>query len=207
MLNKNLLLCYNQTMIVIKEFRRSMVLSLNEDGEVVIKAPFFLSKKKIEKFYLSKQKWISKQRERINKSKETSNQYDFKNNVYIDGIGYKWDEIKKGRQTKSSFYSKYFYENIVKKAQNYAKVEIKLCNSKTIWGSCNYNKTIKLNWKIVLLAPHLQNYIIVHEVCHLKQMNHSKLFWNEVEKLDPNYKQNRKELKDFSFLLRQEVLL
>ena len=108
MLNKNLLLCYNQTMIVIKEFRRSMVLSLNEDGEVVIKAPFFLSKKKIEEFYLSKQKWISKQRERINKSKETSNQYDFKNNVYIDGIGYKWDEIKKGRQTKSSFYSKYF---------------------------------------------------------------------------------------------------
>ena len=193
-------------MIVIKEFRRSMVLSLNEDGEVVIKAPFFLSKRKIEEFYLSKQKWIARQKEKIKEAKKHANQYDFENNVYIDGVEHKWEEIKKGRQSKSTFYSKYFYENIVKKAQNYADVEFRLCNSKTIWGSCSHKKVIKLNWKIVVLPPHLQNYIIIHEVCHLKQMNHSKMFWNEVEKLDPNYKQNRKELKTFSFLLREEVL-
>jgi len=194
-------------MKIIKEFRRTMVMTINENGEVIVKAPLFLSERKINKFIESKSNWIAKQQIKIQQKKEVFSKYDFENKIYLNGIGYNWEEIKKNnKMTKSSFYTKYFYNEIVKKVQKYGNLEVKLCNSKTIWGSCNINKTIKLNWKIIILPENLQNYIIIHEISHLKEMNHSKQFWYEVEKLDPEYKKNRKDLKEYSFLLKESIL-
>lgn len=68
-------------------------------------------------------------------------------------------------------------------------------NQKTRWGSCSSKGNLNFNYKIVLLPPHLSDYIIVHELCHLGQFNHSKAFWSLVEQTVPDWKKRRAELK------------
>ena len=75
----------------------------------------------------------------------------------------------------------------------YKKVFIK--NAKTKWGSCSSNKNLNFNYKIVHLPPELQDYIVVHELCHLGQLNHSKAFWDLVGEMVPEHRELRKRLR------------
>lgn len=201
-------------MKIIKNYRRSISISVDESGDVIVKAPLFLSSKKIDEFVKSKEKWIEKQQDKVKKREELTSKFDFTKYVYIDGKEINFDSIKSKdkRTTKTSFYTKKFYQLITPRAEKIAtingfKAEFKLCNSRSIWGSCSTKKIIKLNWKLVLLPINLQEYVIYHELSHLKEMNHSKKFWNEVEKLDKDYKKNRNELKEYSFLLGTQILI
>ncbi len=72
---------------------------------------------------------------------------------------------------------------------------------KTRWGSCSSKKTISLNWRIVLAPEKVMDYLIVHELAHLRQMNHSPAFWSLVETYIPDYRTWRKWLKDNSSTL------
>ena len=73
-------------------------------------------------------------------------------------------------------------------------------NQKTRWGSCSKKGNLNFNYKIALLPPHLSDYVIVHELCHLEQLNHSPAFWNLVAKTIPQYKKIKKEFKKISIL-------
>jgi predicted metal-dependent hydrolase len=73
-----------------------------------------------------------------------------------------------------------------------------LSNARTRWGSCNSRKEIRLNWRLYQAPPHLINYVICHELAHLKEMNHSAKFWAVVASIYPDYKAAEKELKSWS---------
>ena len=73
-----------------------------------------------------------------------------------------------------------------------------LSNAQSRWGSCNSRGQVRLNWRLLQAPPHIINYVICHELAHLKQMNHSAKFWAVVEQLFPNYKAAEKELKALS---------
>lgn len=75
----------------------------------------------------------------------------------------------------------------------YKKIFIK--NQKTKWGSCSSTKNLNFNYKIILLPQHLQDYLVVHELCHLKEFNHGKAFWNLVGEKIPDYKILSKKLR------------
>ena len=70
-------------------------------------------------------------------------------------------------------------------------------NQKSRWGSCSGKGNLSFNYKIVFLPPALADYLIVHELCHLAQMNHRPQFWQLVSQQIPDYKKLRKELKLF----------
>ena len=70
-----------------------------------------------------------------------------------------------------------------------------LSNAQSRWGSCNSRGEVRLNWRLLQAPPHIINYVICHELAHLKQMNHSAKFWAVVAQLFPNYKAAEKELK------------
>jgi predicted metal-dependent hydrolase len=68
-------------------------------------------------------------------------------------------------------------------------------NQKSRWGSCSHNGTISLNWRLVQLPADVRDYIIIHELMHLRQLNHSPRFWAEVEKVCPDYRTAEEWLK------------
>lgn len=70
-------------------------------------------------------------------------------------------------------------------------------NQKSRWGSCSSRGNLNFNYKIALLAPELADYIIVHELCHLGEMNHSKNFWALVTQTVPDYKEKKKKIRLF----------
>ncbi|MBI2318052.1 MAG: M48 family metallopeptidase [Betaproteobacteria bacterium] len=80
-----------------------------------------------------------------------------------------------------------------------------LSNSKTQWGSCHpnsrYGSRVLLNWRLYLLPPHLVDYVVVHELAHLKELNHSARFWAVVARAVPDHRQARRELNRLGRLL------
>lgn len=76
---------------------------------------------------------------------------------------------------------------------SYNRVAIR--NQKTCWGSCTSKKNLNFSYKLIFLPEHLMDYIIVHELCHLKELNHGKQFWNLVGEVLPEYKQHISELR------------
>lgn len=75
-------------------------------------------------------------------------------------------------------------------------------NQKTRWGSCSRRGTISLNWRLIQTPPQVQDYIVLHELCHLREMNHSVRFWREVERVCPDFQAAEQWLKQHSQLLR-----
>ena len=99
------------------------------------------------------------------------------------------------------------YKRLEEKVIKYSEIirvsprEIKVKNYKTRWGSCDKKGRITFNWHLIK-APHsIVDYVVIHELCHMIQSNHSPKFWHEVEKYDPSYKEHKKWLKENGNLL------
>ena len=84
------------------------------------------------------------------------------------------------------------------------KISIK--NQKSRWGTCTSKGHIMLNWRLIFAPPSIAEYVIIHELCHMRHMNHSALFWLEVEKYDSTYKTQRDWLKRNGHLLEWDKL-
>lgn len=93
-----------------------------------------------------------------------------------------------------------FYQDIV--GVTVTSVSIK--SRKSQWGSCDSNGNLTFSWRLVMARPEAIDYVVIHELCHRKYMDHSKEFWNEVKKHMPNYKEQKKWLDDNSINLNIE---
>ena len=69
--------------------------------------------------------------------------------------------------------------------------------ARTRWGSCSAQGNLNFHWKLILMPPEVLDYVVVHELAHRKEMNHSARFWEEVERILQDYKRRRKWLKDY----------
>jgi predicted metal-dependent hydrolase len=87
------------------------------------------------------------------------------------------------------------YIGSIEQSYNIKNIRVRMFKSQ--WGSCSSARVLSFHYKLSLLPEHLAHYIIVHELCHLKHMNHSKVFWAEVERLCPDHKACRRALRAF----------
>jgi len=78
---------------------------------------------------------------------------------------------------------------------NFSFNRIAIRNQKTRWGSCSKQKNLNFNYRVALLPAHLADYIIVHGLCHLQELNHSTNFWALVSRVIPNHQDLRRELR------------
>ena len=85
----------------------------------------------------------------------------------------------------------YFAEKI---PVTYGRITIR--NQKTRWGSCSGKGNLNFNCLLMLAPPEVLDYVVVHELCHRKEMNHSERFWREVENILPDYRERKKWLKE-----------
>jgi len=201
--------------------KKNLSMRLNSKGELVVYSPIDISIEYIEKILISKEKWIMTNISRIENSKINKNKSkiyylgnEFNLNVELSNIDNIYLEkdilfIKSKNlddaYIKSLLFNWYKVQaNIIiknrvdKLAAKYLLYPSKtiIRNQKTRWGSCSYKKEIRLNWRLILMPYYVMDYIIIHELCHLKHMNHSKDFWTLVEKNYKNYKLAESWLKE-----------
>ena len=112
------------------------------------------------------------------------------------------DEKKEVEKLVTAFYEK-LAEKEVEKAMRKMSMKVgivpneyKIKNLKSTWGNCSITRNISINQKIVMYSKHAIEYVCLHEICHLEHMNHSKQFWQMVEKHMPDYKLAEQELKN-----------
>ena len=86
-------------------------------------------------------------------------------------------------------------------AQQLTVQRVTIRNQRSRWGSCSRRGTISLNWRLIQTPPFVRDYIILHELMHLRQMNHSARFWQEVERVCPDYETAERWLKQHASLL------
>jgi len=119
-------------------------------------------------------------------------------------ISYDVSEKSKGqaiREALIQWYRQRFAEIAIARIEKYsAQLQVTPCrvvikNQKTRWGSCSIKGNINLNWRLIMAPLHVIDYVVVHEMCHLKVMNHSNDFWNLVGSIQPNYADSREWLK------------
>lgn len=94
-----------------------------------------------------------------------------------------------------------FAPNFTPKISQITPLQIRIRSYRSRWGTCSAHNQITYNWRIIMAPIEVIDYLIIHELCHIVRKNHSKKFYSLVESLNPNYKQNRKWLKENSHLL------
>lgn len=89
-----------------------------------------------------------------------------------------------------------FCINVYKQKVGVMPTAVQIKDYRARWGSCKPDGSVQLNWRLIHAPMHIMDYVVIHELCHLLEMNHSKRFWLEVQRVDPQYRVNRKWLKD-----------
>lgn len=90
----------------------------------------------------------------------------------------------------------HFCVNVYKQKVGASPSTLQIKDYRARWGSCKPDGSIQLNWRLIHAPMHIMDYVVVHELCHLLEMNHSPRFWSEVERVDPQYRIKRQWLKD-----------
>lgn len=171
---------------VIRSNRKTVAIQVNSNLSVTVRAPRSTSEKDIEEILKKKKAWISKHIEKIKETKER----------------FEAEPTEKLTREKVIALAEEALKVIPERVEYFAKVigvtygKITVRNQKTRWGSCSSKGNLNFNCLLILAPPEVLDYVVVHELCHRKQMNHSKAFWLEVEKVLPDYKEARKWLKE-----------
>lgn len=208
---------------IIKQKRKTLSLKVDNDWQVIVKVPNYASKKNILDFLEKYKDWILEKQELVSKNTQKFEiwekflffweyfelKFDEKKKFFFDEK-YFYTNFKNSEEIKKKFikfYKKEAKKYIVDKTIEFSKIlwlefkEIKINSAKTRWWSCNSKKNINFSFRLIL-APKLSiDYVIIHELAHLKEMNHSRQFWNLVDNYCRqiwiwDYKKEQKWLKE-----------
>ncbi|MSU55535.1 MAG: M48 family peptidase [Candidatus Taylorbacteria bacterium] len=163
---------------------RHLRITVKAGGHVTVSAPLRITESAVMSFVVSKGVWLRKTVERFKKIPDTKLSRWQEKRLYTD-----YKAQAKVLAEKKVFELNKFYKF------SFGKIAIR--NSRSRWGSCSSKGTLSFNYKIAFLPERLADYLVVHELCHLKEHNHSKNFWQLVAKMIPNHGILRKELRDF----------
>lgn len=168
------------TINVVRSNRKTIGLEVKEDTSVYIRVPKKSTDKKVMQVIEKNRNWLMTRYEQQKARKEQE-------------IIYSEAETKRFRLEAKRVFTEIATHYAEIMGVTYDKIFIR--EQKTCWGSCSSKKNISFNWKLILYPKEAQEYVIVHELAHLKYMNHSIDFWKEVERILPDYKTRQKLLK------------
>jgi len=187
--------------VIVRSRRKTIGITIEGDGQVKLRKPLYVSDKAALNFLREKSQWVC--RNYLRQLKKAAEKEKLQDTSFSE------EELKRAEAHYRKLAKVYF----VNKADIFAK-ELKVCYSKiairdqkTRWGSCSGRGTLSFNYRLMFAPEEVRDYVIVHELCHLKEMNHSKAFWCEVEKVLPRYRVYRKWLKENGHCLTLEMVL
>ncbi len=182
-----------------KVSRKHTYITVCKDAQVIVKTNFFTTQKKIEEFVTKKQNWILKHQNRILQAKRLTS-----TGVYILGkhhtnCTYTQDELDSLYEQKAKELIPSFIALHSKKMELFPN-KIGFRKNKTRWGSCSGRNNLSFNIYLAKTPVEFIEYVVVHELAHIKHKNHSKEFWQLVEKFMPDYKLRQNMIKGMYFL-------
>ncbi len=164
---------------IIRSKRRTLCLQIKRNGSVIVRAPFKTSERVIDDFVNKHTDWINKKLISVKSKKE----YEATDKETVE---------KLKRQAKEFILPRVSYFS---KIMGVFPERVSINSAKTRFGSCSSKKSLNFSYRLVFYPPEAIDYVCVHELAHLTEMNHSKKFWAIVEKYLPDYKERKKLLK------------
>ena len=167
---------------VIRSDRKTVAIQITPEGRIVVRAPLKMRAADIQRLVSEKSNWIEKH---------------LQNKPLRQGT-----EIKPFTNAEILRLADAALVDIPKRVKRYAPIvgvtvgRITIRNQRTRWGSCSSKGNLNFNCLLMLCPEEVRDYVVVHELCHRLEMNHSPKFWKEVERVIPDYKARRKWLKD-----------
>lgn len=166
--------------------RRTTALQVTPDGRVIVRAPKRCPRSFIEAFVRQKEDWVLRQLARF--ERQQKEQSDAEHLPLSDKDRARYVSIARDIFTRKTAY----YARIM--GVSYGRITIR--EQKTRWGSCSSKGNLNFNWRLILAPEEVLDYVVVHELAHRREMNHSKAFYAVVESVLPDYRQARRWLRD-----------
>ncbi len=212
---------------IIRSKRKTVSFQITENAELIIRVPYKMSKKAIYQIIEKHKGWIEKkQKEMMNRSQIS---HKFTNNEEFFYLGNRYKlQIVKGQKVPLIFDDGFFlserhlndakeillewykvksYEIIFERVTFYASKygfkyeKFRITNAQKRWGSCSSNGNLNFSWKLVMAPLDIIDYVVIHELVHLIERNHSKSFWEKVRMIYPEYEKYHDWLKENGYLL------
>lgn len=183
-MNKKITLKNEKIEYELRKNRRSkrLKLAIYCGGNVIVTAPWHMNFDNVERFIRENAEWVIEKLKKMKREKEHS--------IFVK------DNPKEYRRLKEA--AREFVGQRLKIWSDYYGLEYNrffIKNQRTRWGSCSSNRNLSFNYKIILLPKRYADYIIIHELCHLKEFNHSRRFWSLVAETVPDYEKIIEHLK------------
>lgn len=166
---------------IIRSRRRTLALQVTREGRVVVRAPLRYPAGRIETFVRQHEDWLQR---------KVTEQKEHKSALLLPAPEEEYAYREQARRVlteKTAYYAKLM-------GVTYGRISIR--GQKTRWGSCSAKGNLNYNWKLMLCPEEVQDYVVVHELAHRREMNHSKAFYRIVEEILPDYRERMRWLKD-----------
>lgn len=167
---------------IIYSNRKTLAIQIGADGHVTVRAPKNCPQTAIDYFLQKKERWIQKH------IHQTCEHFIPTENKLSDEERMRYIQIAREIITqKTAYYAALMHVT-------YGRISIR--EQKTRWGSCSGKGNLNFNWRLILAPENVLNYVVVHELAHRKEMNHSPAFYAVVQSILPDYKTAKKWLRD-----------
>jgi len=169
---------------------RRYIIRVQDDGSVRVTVPRWGSRREATAFLEQEQAWIARQRERLDRQR-TADRERTARLPWADA-----DVAREARKRASHELPSRLLAIAAELGLSVTKVSVR--NQKRRWGSCSPNGHICLNWRLVLMPDAVRDYVLIHELMHLRRMDHSRAFWKLVKNACPDYQEHRAFLRSRS---------
>jgi predicted metal-dependent hydrolase len=217
---------------LIRTRRKTIALIIERDGRLIVRAPMRTRQEAIQRFIQQKESWIRRTQERFKArwSAHPPRQYlEGESFLYLGAaqVLHVVDEKKpelcladgfrlagKARHIAPLLFKRWYQRQAhhviparveeLARQHGYSYARVRISSARTRWGSCSSKGTLSFSWRLVMAPPPVIDYVILHELAHLKIHNHSPKFWSRVAQLVPDYREHKKWLEQNGHLLAIE---
>ena len=176
----------NYDVELIRSSRKTIAIEIHPDLSIRVRAPLRMPQYRIMEFWEEKEHWIDLHLEKMRQRQKSNADQASRISISKEEIKQLTELAKEVIPQRVAFFA-------AQMGVNYGRITIR--NQKTRWGSCSQAGNLNFNCRLMKMPPEVLDYVVVHELCHRKQMNHSRAFWEEVEKVLPDYRVTRQWLK------------
>lgn len=168
------------SVLLVRSSRKTLAVQIRADGTVIARAPLRMPKDRILCFLSEKASWIRMQQGRMQEREKMRQQA----RIHLDAAQEK--ELRERAKSVLAQRTAYFARQV---GVTYGRITVR--DQKTRWGSCSQTGNLNFNFRLILAPLEVLDYVVVHELCHRRQMNHSTQFWQEVAQVLPDYRKRK----------------